>query len=105
MPDGTEWSQKSRKKQGKIESARQTRRENYKPRNAFDVEALYCAEFIRALTAVTNKSGALRIGLTRDGGALAVGIYGDNEPYTEYVDDAAAVGEYFNGLADYFDGL
>lgn len=29
--------------------------------------------------------GALRFGYSRDGGAYAVGIYGDGEPYTEFV--------------------
>lgn len=28
--------------------------------------------------------GALRLGYTRDGGAYAVGVYGDGEPYTLY---------------------
>jgi hypothetical protein len=28
--------------------------------------------------------GALRLGYSRDGGAYAVGVYGDGDPYTLY---------------------
>lgn len=37
---------------------------------------------------------AVRIGKSRDGGALAIGIYGDGDPYTEYArpsDDVLAL--------------
>lgn len=34
--------------------------------------------------AVTSQGGAVRFGLSRDGTALAVGILGDGEPYTEW---------------------
>lgn len=29
--------------------------------------------------------GAIRFGYSRDGGAYAIGIYGDGDPYTEFV--------------------
>lgn len=36
------------------------------------------------ITYVTPGDGAVRFGYSRDGGAYAVGIYGDGEPYTTY---------------------
>ena len=39
----------------------------------------------RAIVAAARAGGALRFGYTADGGAFALGIYGDgDEPYTEY---------------------
>jgi len=44
------------------------------------------AQVVETIGAVTKNGGALRFGLTVDGGAYAVGVYGDGpEPYTEYV--------------------
>ena len=44
------------------------------------------AELLRAaISAAAGTGGALRFGYSRDGGAYAVGIYGDGEPYTEFV--------------------
>lgn len=43
------------------------------------------ATLIQAVIAtVALQGGAVRFGYTRDGGAYAVGIYGDGEPYTLY---------------------
>ena len=38
-----------------------------------------------AIAAAASTGGALRFGYSRDGGAYAIGIYGDGEPYTEFV--------------------
>lgn len=38
-----------------------------------------------AIAVVSYRGGALRFGYTRDGGAYAVGIYGDGEYYAEYI--------------------
>lgn len=44
------------------------------------------AGVLRALVAVVAQTGcAIRLGYTRDGGAYALGIYGDGEPYTLYI--------------------
>jgi hypothetical protein len=40
---------------------------------------------VSALSAASSVGGALRFGYSRDGGAYAIGIYGDGEPYTEFV--------------------
>ena len=37
------------------------------------------------IVAITHAGGAVRFGYTSDGGAYAVGIYGDGEPHTEYI--------------------
>lgn len=50
---------------------------NYASVSAEEIKALVCA--------ITRSHGAVRFGYTSDGGAYAIGIYGDGEPYTEYV--------------------
>lgn len=38
-----------------------------------------------AVIKLASTGGAIRFGYTSDGGAFAIGIYGDGEPYTEYI--------------------
>lgn len=38
----------------------------------------------KAVAVVGRMGGALRLGYTRDGGAYAVGVYGDGDPFTKY---------------------
>jgi len=63
-------------------------------REQFDVRSIWTDAFREAVDIALSEGGAIRLGLTRDGGALAVGIYGiGNEPSTEYLrpsDDADA---------------
>lgn len=40
---------------------------------------------VKAVASAAKVGGALRFGYSRDGGAYAIGIYGDGEPYTEFV--------------------
>ena len=64
------------------------------------------AEQLRyAITAVAASGGALRIGYTRDGGAYAIGVYGDGEPYTEYLRPSEDVSEYLEQLSKDFGGI
>jgi len=88
-------------------SRRETRRsERQQAREAFDLAGIDGAVLLETLTRVTEKGGAIRLGLTRDGGALAVGVYGDgSDPYTEYVRPGEDVNAYLTGLGFYFDGL
>jgi hypothetical protein len=51
-----------------------------------------------AVAAVSRDNGAIRLGYTRDGGAYAIGIYGDGEPFTEYVRPGEDIDEYLRGL-------
>jgi len=56
-------------------------------------------ELLRGVIAtVAYQGGALRFGYTRDGGAYAIGILGDGEPYTEYVKPNEDINEYLRGL-------
>lgn len=47
---------------------------------------------------VAKSGGAVRFGYTSDGGAYAVGIYGDGEPYTDYIRPSEDVEEYLRRL-------
>jgi len=47
---------------------------------------------------ITFTGGAIRFGYTSDGGAYAVGIYGDGEPYTDYVRPDEDINEYLKEL-------
>jgi len=62
-------------------ASRRNRRRQSQPADWTSVSA----DAIRsAIVAASNAGGALRFGYTSDGGAYAVGIYGDGEPYTEF---------------------
>lgn len=64
------------------------------------------AESIRAaITATALTGGALRFGYSRDGGAYAIGIYGDGEPYTEFVKPGEEVEITLNDICDLFEGI
>jgi len=53
---------------------------------------------VKAVAALALDGGALRLGYTRDGGAYAIGIYGDGEPFTEYLKPNEDMDEYLRGL-------
>jgi hypothetical protein len=64
------------------------------------------AERIReAIVSAANVGGALRFGYSRDGGAYAIGVYGDGEPYTEFVRPSEDVETYLLNVKEFFDGL
>ena len=63
---------------------RRTRRDR-RPTETADWAAADPHMLLYAIAAIAARGGALRLGYTRDGGAYAIGIYGDGEPYTEYV--------------------
>jgi len=54
------------------------------------------------IVAVASHGGALRLGYSRDGGAYSIGIYGDGEPYTEYVRPQEDINAYLGRLAEDF---
>lgn len=56
-------------------------------------------QLVYTITAIAQKGGAVRLGYTRDGGAYAIGIYGDGEPYTEYVSPKEDMSEFLRGLS------
>jgi len=54
---------------------------------------------------VTAAGGALRFGYTLDGGAYALGIYGDGAaPYTEYIRPSEDIERILSELGAVFDG-
>jgi len=71
-------------------------------RSAVDILGINGDIFLKCLEVVCSHEGALRVGLSRDGGAYAIGIYGDGDPYTEYVGAGEDINEYLATLAEYF---
>jgi hypothetical protein len=54
----------------------------------------------KAVGVVARMGGALRLGYSRDGGAFAVGIYGDGEPFTEYVPPSDDIELWLKGVIE-----
>jgi hypothetical protein len=54
----------------------------------------------KAVAAVARMGGALRLGYTRDGGAYAVGVYGDGTPFTEYIPPSDDIEVYLKGIIE-----
>lgn len=57
---------------------------------------------VAAIVAAADSGGALRFGYSRDGGAYAVGIYGDGEPYTEFVRPSESMSDFLRELETLF---
>lgn len=53
-----------------------------------------------AVAAIAARGGALRLGYTRDGGAYAIGVYGDGDPFTEYVRPSEDINVYLRGIIE-----
>jgi hypothetical protein len=59
-----------------------------------------CIELIESIAVA---GGAIRLGKTRDGGAYAIGVYGDgDQPYTDYLKPNESVIDYLSELAEVF---
>lgn len=56
-----------------------------KARGQFDLSGLDTGRLLTSLGIAIERGGALRIGLTRDKGALAVGVYVDGASETVYL--------------------
>lgn len=52
------------------------------------------------VVAVTEHGFAVRFGYTRDGGAFAVGVIGDGDPYTEFIRPTEDIDAFLTELAD-----
>lgn len=78
----------------------------YAPAGTADYTSVDAGRIVRAIEIVTRNGGAIRFGKTRDGGAYAIGIYGDApEPYTDYLRPTDNLLEYLETLADSFSQL
>ena len=63
------------------------------------------AQIQETIAKVTAAGGALRFGYTVDGGAYALGIYGDGaSPYTEYIRPSEDIDRILADLGAAFDG-
>lgn len=58
---------------------------------------LYLAALVQAMA---KEGGAVRIGVTRDGGALALGLYHENDYATEYIRPNESVADAVTEIAD-----
>lgn len=57
-----------------------------------------------AIKAIAQHGFAIRFGYTKDGGAFAIGILGDGEPFTEFVRPTEDIDLFLDSLvADYTD--
>lgn len=68
---------------------------------SIEIEALrYCIHHM------IQAGGAIRLGVTRDKGAWAIGVYGDGPtPYTEYVKPTESLTEYLTDLGAFFEDM
>ncbi len=68
--------------------------------NADKADWLSCdpTKLAAAIAAITRHGFAVRFGYTRDGGAYAVGIIGDGEPFTEFTRPTEDVNLYLDSL-------
>lgn len=73
------------KREDKRERAKQARGRRATAAGNFSWEQFDWWAFIALTEAVCAASGAVRVGFTRDGGAVALGIYVGNDYATEYV--------------------
>lgn len=60
---------------------------------------------IQAICAASLTGGALRFGYTSDGGAFALGIYGDGAPYTHYTAPGLDINQTLQDVVDLFESI
>jgi hypothetical protein len=58
-----------------------------------------------SVCAAASTGGALRFGYSRDGGAFAIGVYGDGEPYTDFVSCNEPIDDYLQEYVELFTDL
>lgn len=64
------------------------------------------AQILNVIQAAGVIGGALRFGFTRDGGAYALGVYGDGpDVYTLYGGTVAEIEEHLTHLGDVFEAI
>lgn len=60
---------------------------------------------VDCICTAASTGGALRLGYSRDGGAYAVGIYGDGEPYTEFCKPSEDVDSFIADIRQLFEDI
>ena len=58
-----------------------------------------------AIAQAASTGGALRFGYSRDGGAYAVGIYGDGAPYTEFLKPSDDIELFLEEVIELFESI
>lgn len=92
------------KKDKRARERRSARAHRHQTRPRYELELLNHELLWLAIYHICMSGGAIRFGLTRDGGALAIGIYGDGDPYTEYLKPDEDITRYLEELIhDYGD--
>lgn len=95
---------KQRDQQKKQTSGRKFRRES-EDANAANWATVDAMTVLQTIAQVAAGGGAIRFGYTVDGGAYALGIYGDGaSPYTEYVRPSEDIERILAELGAVFDG-
>lgn len=59
----------------------------------------------RAIATAALTGGALRLGYSRDGGAYAVGIYGDGDVYTEWCSPSQDLNQFLLDITSLFESI
>lgn len=82
-----------------------SRRGKHRTASIVDYNAIQSQLLLEAIRVIARSGGALRFGLTRDQGAYALGIYGEGDPYTEYMHSPEDFSELLRELIrDYGEG-
>lgn len=87
----------------KVSTTREQREERRKNRGggaSADWSGINHDVIAHVISAITSLGFAVQFGYTRDGGAYAIRVVGDGEPYNEYIRASEDVELYLNGLAD-----
>jgi len=77
---------------------RSNRRRNRGNSDPAQWQSADAARIAAAIAAVTSHGYAIRFGYTRDGGAFAIGIIGDGEPFTEFIRPTEDIDVYLDGI-------
>lgn len=90
-----------------IESQRFKRPRNQKPQEAGSAAEMLADLDPRTVqtlvVAAVTAGGAVRIGATRDGGAVAIGVYHGEVYFTDYVRPSESLEDYMRDLSASFD--
>lgn len=74
------------------------RRSSHRSSNVADWATCDSGLLQTAIASIAGMGGAVRLGYTRDGGAYSIGIYGDGDPFTEYLSPNDDLDEFLRGL-------
>lgn len=70
-----------------------------------DWQAVNGNTVIRAIAIASSCGGAIRFGYSRDGGAYAIGLYGDGEPYTVFCKPSEDIEVVLVDIIDLYEGI